>query len=65
MIERIAENLGLALDEDGWVETDDSQQTNVDGLWAAGEVETSGSSAILSAAAGSMAASAIIRSWYS
>ncbi len=65
LIARLAENLGLALDDSGWVMTDESQQTNVDSLWAAGEVETSCSSGILSAAAGSRAAFGIIRSWYS
>ncbi len=64
LIQNLVKNFGLALDESGYVKTDEMQQTNVDGLWAAGEVTQCCSSGIESATAGSRAAFAIVRSWY-
>jgi len=64
LIQNLVENLGLVLDESGFVKTDEMQQTNVNGLWAAGEVKGCCSNALDSAAAGSRAAKAIVRSWY-
>jgi len=64
LIENLVRNLGLIVDESGYVKTDDMQQTNVDGLWAAGEVKECCSSGIESAAAGCRAAFALIRDWY-
>ena len=63
LIQNLVENLGLALDESGYVETDETMRTNVEGLWAAGDVQ--GSSGALDAAfAGGMAAFYIAREWY-
>ena len=64
LIRNLVENVGLSLDDSGYVMTDETQQTNVSGLWAAGEVKKCCSNALDSAAAGSRAAKAIIRSWF-
>ena len=64
LIQNLVENLGLVLNESGFVKTDEMQQTNVNGLWAAGEVKGCCSNALDAAAAGSRAAKAIVRSWY-
>jgi thioredoxin reductase len=64
LIQDLVENLGLAVDESGFVKTDETQQTNIDGLWAAGEVKGCCSNALDAAAAGSRAAKAIISSWH-
>jgi thioredoxin reductase len=39
LIQRLVENLGLELDEQGYVKTDEMQQTNIKGLFAAGDVQ--------------------------
>jgi thioredoxin reductase len=55
--------LGLELDEQGYVKTDEMQQTNVKGLFAAGDVQ--GSMGTLAAAYdGGMAATSIVHEWY-
>jgi thioredoxin reductase len=64
LIQRLAENLGLEVDEQqGTIKTDKKQQTNVKGLFAAGDV--AGSDGALGAAHdGGKAATSIMHKWY-
>ncbi|MGI9538774.1 MAG: NAD(P)/FAD-dependent oxidoreductase [Miltoncostaeaceae bacterium] len=64
LILRLAEGLGLELDENGHVAADDAQHTNVDRLWAAGDVQ-GWMGAIESATLGGMAAFTMVKDWYS
>jgi len=65
LIQRLVENLGLELDEQGYVKTDEMQHTNVKGLFAAGDVEGVPSRGALAAAYnGGMAATSIVHEWY-
>jgi thioredoxin reductase len=65
LIQRLVENLGLELDEEGYVKTDEKLQTNVKGLFAAGDVQGSRSRGALAAAYnGGMAATSIAHEWY-
>lgn len=65
LIQRLVENLGLELDEQGYVRTDETQQTNVKGLFAAGDVQGVPSRGALAAAYnGGMAATSIVHEWY-
>jgi thioredoxin reductase len=65
LIQRLVENLGLELDEQGYIKTDEMQQTNVKGLFAAGDVQGVPSRGALAAAYnGGMAASSIVHGWY-
>lgn len=63
LVTRLVDELGLALDDNGYVQVDASQRTNVDRLWAAGDVQ-GWMGAIESANAGGMAASMIVHDWY-
>ncbi len=63
LVSGLVDSLGLKLDEHGYVAVNQSQQTNVDGLWAAGDVQ-GWMGGIESAAAGGMAASMIVHDWY-
>lgn len=63
LIQRLVENLGLALDEQGYVKTDIMQQTNVKGLFAAGDVNGS-MGALATAQDGGTAAISIAHEWY-
>lgn len=63
LVTGLVETLGLDLDEDGDVAVDESQRTNVDRLWAAGDVQGR-MGGIESANAGGMAAAMIIHDWY-
>lgn len=63
LVTSLVEDLGLALDDNGYVQVDDAQRTNVDRLWAAGDVQGL-MGAIESANAGSIAASVIVHEWY-
>jgi len=63
LIERLIENLGLELDESEYVKTDESKETNVKGLFAAGDVQ-GWQGALGSADAGGLAARSIARKWY-
>jgi thioredoxin reductase len=63
LIQRLVENLGLELDEQGYVKTDEMQQTNVKGLFAAGDVQGS-MGALAAAYDGGMAATSIVHEWY-
>jgi thioredoxin reductase len=64
LIQRLIENLGLEVDEQqGNIKTDQKQQTNVKGLFAAGDV--AGSMGALGAAHdGGKAATSIVHKWY-
>jgi thioredoxin reductase len=65
LIQRLVENLGLELDDEGYVKTDEKLQTNVKGLFAAGDVQGSRSRGALAAAYnGGMAATSIAHEWY-
>lgn len=63
LIEALAGRLGLALDDHGYVIADEMQRTNIDRLWAAGDVQ-GWTGALESANAASMAASMIVADWY-
>ena len=63
LIQRLVENLGLELDEQGYVKTDEKQQTNVKGLFAAGDVQGS-KGALVAANNGGKAATSIVHEWY-
>ncbi len=63
LVQNLVDNVGLELNEYGHVAANEIQQTNVEGLWAAGDVQgwTGG---IESANAGGMAAFFIAHGWY-
>ena len=63
LVKNLVDNLGLELNEYGHVAANKMQQTNIDRLWAAGDVQgwTGG---IESANAGGMAAFFIVHGWY-
>ena len=63
LIQNLIENIGLELDENGYIKTNEAQQTNVDRLWAAGDVQ-GWSGAIEAANAGGMVATMIVHGWY-
>jgi pyruvate/2-oxoglutarate dehydrogenase complex dihydrolipoamide dehydrogenase (E3) component len=63
LIQRLVENLGLELDEQGNVKTDQMQQTNVKGFFAARDVHGS-MGALAAAHDGGMAATSIVHEWY-
>ncbi|MGH9994776.1 MAG: FAD-dependent oxidoreductase [Nitrososphaeraceae archaeon] len=64
LIQRLVENLGLELDEQGYVKTDDMQQTNVKVLFTAGDVQNPYSGALEAAFKGGMAATSIVHEWH-
>jgi thioredoxin reductase len=63
LIQRLVENLGLELDEQGNVKTDPMQKTNVKGLYAAGDVNGS-MGALVAANDGGIAGVSIAHEWY-
>ncbi len=63
LIQTLVDNLGLELDDNSFVKTNEMKQTNVDGLWAAGDVQ-GGFSAMDAAYTGMIAASMIVKGWY-
>jgi len=63
LIDMLVKNVGLELNENGFIKTDPFQKTNVDGLWAAGDIQQ-GFSAMDAANTGNMAAVMIIKEWY-
>jgi thioredoxin reductase len=63
LIESLVDDLGLAVDESGYIETDETMRTNVNGVWAAGDVQGSGGG-LEAAFTGGTAASDIVRAWY-
>ena len=66
LIRTLVENLGLELDGQGYVKTDEKQETNVKGLFAAGDVRGVPSRGALAATYdGGIAGTMIIHEWYS
>jgi pyruvate/2-oxoglutarate dehydrogenase complex dihydrolipoamide dehydrogenase (E3) component len=64
LIQRLVENLGLEINEQGYIKTDEKLQTNVKGLYAAGDVKGSSPiGAIAAAYNGGIAATSIIHEW--
>ena len=63
LVQNLVDNLGLELNEHGHVNANQMQQTNIDRLWAAGDVQ-GWTGAIESANAGGMAAFLIVHGWY-
>jgi thioredoxin reductase len=64
LIQILVDQFHLTLNKSGFVQCDSTQRTNIEGLWAAGEVAKGSVSGIEAAAAGSVAGFSIIRSWY-
>jgi thioredoxin reductase len=64
LVQRLVKNFGLELNEQGYVKTDSMQQTNVKGLYAAGDVQNPYSGALEAAYTGGMAAISMVREWY-
>lgn len=63
LTQRVIEQFNLTLDERGYIKTDGFHQTEVEGLWAVGDIR--GWAGSLDAAqAGGLAAVAITRTWY-
>jgi thioredoxin reductase len=63
LIQRLVENLGLEVDDQGNVKTDEMRQTNVKGLFAAGDVKGS-LGALAAAYDGGMASIEIVHGWH-
>ncbi len=63
LVERLARDLGLAVDESGFIAVNPLQQTNVEGIWAAGDAIAS-TMAIDAARSGSAVAMLIVQSWF-
>lgn len=57
----IVESLGLELDAGGYVRVDESRQTSIPGIYAAGDLVTPLQSAIIAAASGAQAAGMLFR----
>jgi pyruvate/2-oxoglutarate dehydrogenase complex dihydrolipoamide dehydrogenase (E3) component len=65
LIQRLVENLGLEINEQGYIKTDEKLQKNVKGLYAAGDVKGSSPIGALAAAYnGGIAATSIVHEWY-
>lgn len=63
LVTDLVERLGLALDAHGHVAVDDCQRTNIDRLWAAGDIQ-GWTGAIEAATLGSMVGAMIVHDWY-
>lgn len=63
LVQNMIDNLGMELDDSGYVKTDDMQKTNIEGLWAAGDVQGA-MGALESAYAGGLAAAGIVHEWF-
>ena len=63
LVQNLVDDLGLELNEYGHVASNEMQQTNVDRLWAAGDIQ-GWTGAIESANAGGMAAFFMVHGWY-
>jgi thioredoxin reductase len=65
LIQRLIENFGLELNEEGYIKTDEKLRTNVKGLYAAGDVKGSSPIGALAAAYnGGIGATSIVHEWY-
>jgi len=65
LIQRLVENLGLEINEQGYIKTDEKLQKNVKGLYAAGDVKGPSTIGALAAAYnGGIAATSIVHEWY-
>jgi thioredoxin reductase len=64
LVQRLVKNFRLELNEQGYVKTDNMQQTNVKGLYAAGDVQNPYSGALEAAYTGGMAAFSMVSEWY-
>ena len=62
LAERLVSGLGLETDDAGYIATDESHLTNVDGIWAIGDVE-GWSGGLGAAEAGRKVATAIVKRW--
>ena len=63
LVQNLIDNLGIKLNEYGHIATNEKQQTNIERLWAAGDVQ-GWTGAIESANAGGVAAFFIVHAWY-
>lgn len=63
LVQRLVKNTDLELDESGYVKTYEMQHTNVERLYAAGDVQ-GWRGAIESAHDGGMAATSIVHEWF-
>ena len=63
LVRSLVEDLGLTVDNEGYVITNDAQQTNVRRLWAAGDVQR-GRWALDAICTGGKAAQTMIKTWY-
>ena len=63
LVKKLIDRFGLELNEMGYLKTDEQQETNMKGIYAAGDVQGS-SGGIEAAVAGSVAASTIVHRWY-
>ena len=63
LVEKLVRNIGLELEESGFIKTDELQETNVEGVYAVGDLKgwTGG---LRAAEAGDTAASTIVKRWY-
>ncbi len=62
LAERLVSGLGLETNDAGYIATDESHLTNVDGIWAIGDVE-GWSGGLGAAEAGRKTATAIVKGW--
>ena len=63
LVKKLIDRFGLELNEMGYLKTDEQQETNMKGIYAAGDVQ-GWSGGIEAAVAGSVAASTIVHRWY-
>ncbi|MYI86743.1 MAG: NAD(P)/FAD-dependent oxidoreductase, partial [Dehalococcoidia bacterium] len=63
LVERLARDLGLVVDAEGFVAVSRMQQTNVEGIWAAGDA-TGSSMAMDAARSGGAVAMLIVQGWF-
>lgn len=63
LVHILVENLGLEVDDEGYVKTNNNQQTNVNRLWAAGDIQN-GQWALDATYTGGKVANMIIKAWY-
>jgi thioredoxin reductase len=64
LIQKLVENMDVELDQQGYLKTDKMQQTNIKGLYAAGDIQNPFSGALEAAYTGGMSAISIVHEWY-